>query len=54
MANPQTLQERALDQARQMGLFVALELSNTTWKLALSDGNKRRLVTMAAISTGLT
>jgi hypothetical protein len=27
---------------------VALELSNKKWKLALSDGNKRRLVTITA------
>jgi len=31
-----------------MVLFVALELSNKKWKLALSDGNKRRLVTITA------
>jgi transposase len=29
-------------------LFVALELSDKKWKLALSDGNKRRLVTITA------
>ena len=28
MASPQTLQDRALDQACQMVLFVALELSD--------------------------
>jgi transposase len=48
MASPQTLQERALDQACQAMLFVALELSDKKWKLALSDGNKRRIVTIAA------
>jgi transposase len=48
MANPTTLQERTLEQARTMVLFVALELSDKKWKLALSDGNKRRLVTIAA------
>jgi len=48
MASPQTLQERALDQACQMALFVALELSNKKWNLVLSDGDKRRLVTIAA------
>ena len=48
MASPQTLQDRALDQACTMVLFVALELSDKKWKLALSDGNKRRLVTITA------
>jgi hypothetical protein len=48
MASPQTLQERALDQACQTVLFVALALSDKKWRLAFSDGNKRRLVTMAA------
>jgi transposase len=48
MANPQTLQEPALAPACQTVLFVALELRNTKWKLALSDGNKRRIVTIAA------
>jgi transposase len=48
MANPTTLQDRTLEQARTMVLFVALELSDKKWKLALSDGNKRRLVTIAA------
>src|SRR5687767_10219567 len=48
MASPQTLQERAPDQTCQTTLFVALELSDKKWKLALSDGNKRRLVTIAA------
>jgi len=42
MASPQTLQERALDQACPTVLFVALELSDKKWKLALSDGSKRR------------
>src|ERR671923_1205023 len=48
MASPQTLQEQSRDQACQPVLFVALELSDKKWKLALSDGNKRRLVTIAA------
>jgi transposase len=48
MASPQTLQERALDQACQTVLFMALELSDKKWKLALSDGNKRRIVTITA------
>ncbi len=48
MASPQTLQERALDQACQTVLFVALELSDKKWKLAFSDGNKRRIVTITA------
>src|SRR5262245_19794775 len=48
MASPQTLPERALDQACQTVLFVALELSDKKWKLACSDGNKRRIVTIAA------
>jgi transposase len=48
MANPTTLPDRTLEQARTMVLFVALELSDKKWKLALSDGNKRRLVTIAA------
>ena len=48
MASPQTLQERALDQACPTVLFVALELSDKKWKLALSDGSKRRIVTIAA------
>jgi transposase len=29
-------------------LYVAFELSNSTWKLACSDGNKLRHVTVAA------
>jgi hypothetical protein len=48
MASPQTLQERALDQACQTVLFMALELSDKKWKLALSDGNQRRIVTITA------
>jgi transposase len=48
MASPQTLQDRTLDQACKMVLFVALELSDKKWKLALSNGNKRRIVTIAA------
>jgi len=48
MAHPQTLQDRTLDQACKMVLFVALELSDKKWQLALSDGNKRRLVTITA------
>jgi hypothetical protein len=36
MASPQTLQERALDQACQTVLFMALELSDKKWKLALT------------------
>ena len=48
MASPQTLQERPLDQACTMVLFVALELSDKKWTLALSDGTKRRLVTITA------
>jgi hypothetical protein len=48
MASPQTLQEQTRDQACQTVLFVALELSDKKWKLALSDGNKRRLVTITA------
>jgi len=37
MASPQTLPDRSLDQACTMVLFVALELSDKKWKLALSD-----------------
>jgi transposase len=48
MAHPTTLQDRTLEQACTMVLFVALELSNKKWKLALSDGNKRRIVTITA------
>src|SRR5262245_6377295 len=48
MASPQTLQDRTLEQACTMMLFVALELSDKKWKLALSDGNKKRLVTITA------
>ena len=48
MASPQTLQEQALDQTCQTVLFVALELSDKKWKLALSDGNKKRIVTITA------
>ena len=48
MASPQTLQERALDQACTMVLFVALELSDKKWKLACSDGNQRRIITITA------
>jgi transposase len=48
MANPTTLQDRPLEQACTMMLFMALELSDKKWKLALSDGNKRRIVTIAA------
>jgi transposase len=48
MASPQTLQDRTLEQACTMVLFVALELSDKKWKLALSDGTKRRLVTITA------
>ena len=48
MASPQTLPERALDQACQTVLFVALELSDKKWKLAFSDGNKRRIITITA------
>jgi len=48
MASPQTLQERPLDQACQTVLFVALELSDKKWKLACSDGNKRRIITITA------
>jgi transposase len=48
MANPTTLQDRPLEQAYTTVLFVALELSDKKWKLALSDGNKRRIVTIAA------
>ena len=48
MASPQPLQERALDQACQPGFCVALELSDQKWHRALSDGHKRRLVTITA------
>src|SRR5580765_8993406 len=48
MASPQTLQEQALDQTCQTVLFVALALSDKKWKLALSDGNKKRIVTITA------
>jgi transposase len=44
MANPQTLQ----DQAGKVVLFVAFELSDKKWKLALSDGTEKRIGTMAA------
>jgi len=46
MASPQTLQEQALEQACQTVFFVALALSDKKWKLALSDGNKKRIVTI--------
>jgi transposase len=29
-------------------MYIAFELSNTTWKLAFSDGNKTRYVTVTA------
>jgi transposase len=48
MANPTPLQDRPLEQACTTVLFVALELSDKKWKLALSDSNKRRIVTIAA------
>ena len=48
MANLTTLPDRTLEQACTMVLFMALELSDKKWKLALSDGNKRRIVTIAA------
>jgi len=48
MVNPTTLPDRTLEQACTMVLFMALELSDKKWKLALSDGNKRRIVTIAA------
>ena len=35
MAHPTTLQDRTLEPACTMVLFVALELSNKKWKLAL-------------------
>src|SRR6516164_5719808 len=48
MVNPTTLPDRTLEQACTMVLFMALELSDKKWKLALSDGSKRRIVTIAA------
>ena len=48
MANLTTLPDQTLEQACTMVLFMALELSDKKWKLALSDGNKRRIVTIAA------
>ena len=48
MVNPTTLPDRTLEQACTMVLFMALELSDKKWKLALSDGTKRRIVTIAA------
>ena len=32
----------------QSTMYIAFELSNTTWKLAFSDGNKTRYVTVTA------
>src|SRR4029453_13375762 len=48
MASPQTLQARALEQACQTVLCVALERSDKKWKLAFSDGHKRRLIPSTA------
>jgi transposase len=48
MTSPQTLQTQALDRGSPVVLFVAFELSNTKWKLALSEGDKKRIVTIAA------
>ena len=45
MASPQTLQDRTLDQACKMALFVALELSGKKWGQAEVRGRncyKRR------------
>ena len=52
MASPQPLQEQALEQACQTVLFVALERSDPKWKLALRDGNKKRIVTITAGALG--
>ena len=48
MASPQTLQERALAQACQTVLCMALALRDKKGKLAVSDGNKRRIGTSTA------
>jgi hypothetical protein len=32
----------------QSTMYIAFELSNTTWKLAFSDGNKTRYLTVTA------
>ncbi len=42
----ETLREK--DNTKEEVLHVALELSNTKWKLALSDGNKMRFKTIGA------
>jgi transposase len=44
MVSPKTLQ----DQTGKIVLFVAFELSDKKWKLALSDGDEKRLVTIDA------
>ena len=36
------------DTATQGTLYMALELSNKTWRIALSDGNKRRHISIDA------
>jgi transposase len=48
MMNPPSLQEQSLDPGCQTVLFVALELSDKKWKLALSDRQKQRIITLAA------
>jgi transposase len=48
MASPQTLQERALAQACQTVVCVALALSDKKWTLAFSEGTKRRIITITA------
>jgi transposase len=48
MMHPTPLQEQFQDQACKTVLFVALELSDKKWKLAVSDRNKKRIVTIAA------
>jgi transposase len=48
MASPQTLQARALEQACQTVLCVALARSDKKWKLAFSDGHQSRLIPRTA------
>ncbi len=42
-------QENTMNQAI---MYIAFELSNTTWKLAFSDGNKTRIITVKARDLG--
>ena len=40
--------QRREESVQVPGLYVAFELANSTWKLACSDGNKLRHVTVTA------